>query len=212
MRPIRLVFISANVLTRSGIAQMLRRAEHPIEVVGTFSDFPTAHRYLDDNPVDVALIDEALPPNTNLACKVRGICGEHIGVAVIVILQRPTASLVQQLLAHGVRGILHKNDDLERYLVQAIVLGKQRGIHLSPGVSRFIDTPRKLPVSLNQRDFDVLRLLSEGLEPKEIALHIGVGNNTVYRILRSVRDVFHAQNNAHLITLTHQAKLFEADG
>lgn len=211
MRPIRLVFVSANALTRRGMSQMVLHAVPPIEVTGTFSDFLSARQYLDGNPVDVILIDETLPPKTDLTRKVRAICVEYVGAAVIVILPRPTASLVQRLLAYGVRGILHKDDDLERDLVQAIIWGKQRGIHLSPGVSHFIETQRHFPMSLNQREFDVLKLLVDGMEPKEIAPYFGVGLNTIYRILRSIRDTFHAQNNAHLITIAHQMKFFEPD-
>jgi two-component system, NarL family, response regulator DevR len=212
MRAIRLVFISASALTRNGIAHLVLRSEQPIELVGAFSDFQAARQYLDVNPIDVILVDEALPPHTDLLRTVKSLRIEQIGAAVIVILQRPTASLVQQLLAYGVRGILHKHDDLESYLVHAIMWGKQRGIQISPGVSHLIDSQRKIPAALSQRDVDVLRLLADGLEPKEIAREIGVGSNTVYRILRSIREVLHAQNNAHLITITHQMKLFEPDG
>jgi DNA-binding NarL/FixJ family response regulator len=212
MRSIRLVFVSTNALTRNGITQMVVHSDPPIDVVGVFADFQAAHQYLDDHPVDVLLIDEALPRHTDLLQEVKSLCLQHIGVAVVVILPRPTLSLVQQLLKHRVRGILYKQDDLEYCLVQAIIWGKQRGIHLSPGVSHLIDSQRTLPVALTQRDYDVLKLLADGLEPKEIALQIGVGSNTVYRILWTLRDLFSAQNNAHLITITLQSKLLDSGG
>ncbi len=210
MRPIKMVFISTNVLTRGGVAQIVAHANPPIEIVGAFADFQAVYRYASQNIVDVVLIDEALPLHTNLLHEVKILYRECVGVTIIVILQRPIASLVQRLLEHGVRGILHKNDNLEHYLMQAIIWGKQRGIHLSPGVSHFVDTQRNLPVALNQRDLDVLKLLAEGLAPKEIAVALGIGGNTVYRILRRLRDTLNAQNNAHLVTITYETKLIHS--
>lgn len=210
MRPIKMVFISTNVLTRGGVAQIVAQANPPIEIVGAFADFQSIYRCARQNIVDVILIDEALPLHTNLLHEVKILYRECVEVTIIVILQRPIASLVQRLLEHGVRGILHKNDNLEHYLMQAIIWGKQRGIHLSPGVSHFVDMQRNLPVALNQRDLDVLKLLAEGLAPKEIAVELGIGGNTVYRILRRLRDTLNAQNNAHLVTITYETKLFHS--
>lgn len=212
MRPIRMVVISSNALTRSGITQIVAQSRPPIEIAGTFPDFMAAHRYLDCNPVDVILVDEAIPRHANLVQEVRTLCSQHIGVAVVVILQRPTASLVDQVLGHGARGILDKNEDLGNCLVQAIVWGKQRGIYLSPGVSHLVDIQRNSSARMKQRDIDVLKLLADGVEAREIASQIGVGYHTIYRILRSLRGKFNAQNNAHLIAITHHSKLFETDG
>ncbi len=213
MRPIKLAFVSTNALTRSGIHQIMARSEPSIEVVCTVSDFPAARLYLDDHPVDVILIDESLPRHTNLLLEVKSLCLEYFGVTVILVLQRPTVTQVLQFLqVHGVRGILQQNDDLENYLSQAIILGKQRSIYLSPGISRFIDSQGRLPTGVSQRDIDVLRLLADGLDAKEIALHIGVRSHTIYRILQSLRALFNVQSNAHLIAVAHQSGLLDAQG
>jgi DNA-binding NarL/FixJ family response regulator len=210
MYPIRLIFISSNALTRSGIAQLVAQAEQTIEVVGVFPDFPAAYKFLDDYSVDVFLIDEALPRHTNLVREVKALCLKHPTVSPIVILHRPTVSIIQQLLLRGVRGILEKDDNLERYLVQAIFLGKLRGLYLSPAISNLTETQRKVPTELAQRHIDVLKLLADGLQPKEIALHVGIGSKSVYRILQSLRDTFDAQSNAHLIAVAHESNLLEA--
>lgn len=211
MRPIRMVVISSNTLTRSAITQIVAQSRPLIEIVGTFPDFQSAVHYLNNHGVEVILIDDSLPHQANLSREIKALSQQRISVAVIVILQRPTVSLVQQLLAQGFRGIIHKLDKLEAHLVQAIVLAKQRGLYLSPGVSRLIDAQRTLPVPLGPREYDVLKLLANGLEPKAIVSHIGLGKPTVYRIIRSLRARLNAQNNAHLIAIAHQEKLLEVD-
>src|SRR5690606_19806524 len=141
--PIRLIFVSSNALTRGGIAQLVAQAEQTIDLVGVFADFPSVHKFLDDDSVDVFLIDEALPRHTSLVQEVKTLCLKYPTVSPIVILHRPTVSIIQQLLLKGVRGILEKDDNLERYLVQAIFLGKLRGLYLSPAISHLTETQRK---------------------------------------------------------------------
>lgn len=210
MRPIKVAFISTNALTPAGVRQMVAHSDPPIEIVCTLADFQSVSAYTSQHIVDVILIDEALPPHTNLLREVKTLNRDCAGVAIVVILPRATGSLAQRLLANGVRGLLHRNDDLAQHLVQAIILGKQQGVHVSPSMSPFVDTRRELPVSLNQRDLDVLKLLAEGLDPKGIALVLGLGGNTVYRTIRNLRDVLNAQNNAHLVYICYEAKLINA--
>lgn len=211
MRAIRVVFVTTNALTRSGISQLLAQSEPPIDVAGTFSNFEAARQYLSVNPADVILIDDSLPRHTNLLQEAKTFQTEHIGIAVVVILQRPAADLAMRLLRRGVRGILQKNEDLERYIPQAIMLCKQRGIYLSPAVSRLVDTTQQhVPEGFTQRHLDVLRLLAEGGQTEQIASQMGIKPYTIYRIIRSLRVLLNAESNAHLIALAHQRGLLEA--
>jgi two-component system capsular synthesis response regulator RcsB len=210
MRAIRMVFVSTNALTRSGIGQLLAQTDPPIEVAGAFSNFESARQYLDVQPADVILIDDSLPRHTNLLQEMKALQAGKAGIAVIIILQRPTADLAIRLLNLGVRGILQKNDDLERYIPQAIMLGKQRGIYLSPSVSYLVDMQRQIPAGFTQRHIDVLRLLAEGSEIEQIASQLGVKQYTVYRSIRALRLLLNAQSNAHMIALAHQKGLLHA--
>ena len=210
MRPIKMIVVSTNALTRSGIQHLVTRSEQPtIEVVGRFKDFRETHEFLRDHVVDVLLIDDALPANTNIIREVKSLLSAHFGLEVIVILQRPTTSLVQRLLDQNVHGLLHKYDDLEQFLAQAVLLVRNHGTYLSPGISHCRVGNHKLPSTMGQREFDVLQLLADGFEPKEIAEQMGVGSNTIYRTLRALRDTFNAQSNAHLVDIAHQTNLFD---
>ena len=209
-RAIKLIVVSTNVLTRNGIQQSVNKSESPaIEVVGTYADFKEAGAFLSSHVADVLFIDEALPPNTNLLGEVKALNRDHLSLAIVVILQRPTVTLIQMLLDHGVRGILRRNDDLEQVLVQAIVSARQRGVYLSPGVSRLLDTQRRKNGELKQIDLDVMRLLAEGFEPKEIAVHLGSNGSKIYRIIKALKAHYHAHSNANLIDIAHREKLFD---
>ena len=62
---------------------------------------------------------------------------------------------------------------------------------------------------INERDLDVLQLTADGFEVKEISAHLGLSDKTIYRIQATLREIYNAQNNANLIDIAHQLKLFD---
>lgn len=209
MVPIQLIVVSTNALTRGGIQQVVVQSDVPIQVVGMFSFFLEANKYLTDHRAQVMLVDDSLPRATNLAQEVKQIIERHPGLAIVMIAQRPTASLIRRLVDHGVSGMVHKDDDLERDMIQAIRLSAQGGMYLSPTILRLMDTQHPLPKQLEQRDMDVLQLLADGFLSKEISAHLGLNRKSVYRILRTLRSAFDAQSNAQLISMALQNKLLD---
>lgn len=209
MPPIYLIVVSTSGLIRGGIQQMVAKSDVPTEVVGMFSSFPEADKFLTDHHAHVLIIDDSLPRATNLAHEVKQIIDRHPGLAVLMIARRPTASLARLLLDHGARGVMHKDDDMDRGLNYAIQLAAKGGISISPRVSRLLEFQRPLPNRVEQRDIDVLQLLAEGYQAKEISAHLGLHRKSVYRILRTLRTVYDAQSNAHLIDIAHQKKLLD---
>lgn len=210
MAPIQLIVVSTNALIRNGIQQVVARSDVPIQVVGMFAYFSEAHKFLNDSRANVLLVDDSLPRSTNLAQEVKQVMERHPGVAVLMLAQRPTASLIRRLLDHGVSGMMHKDDDLERDLNQAIRLTSLRGVYLSPTISRLLDMQHPLPKRIHQRDIDVLQLLADGFQIKEISAHLGINRKSVYRMLRTLRTVYDAQSNAQLIDIAHQSKLLDS--
>lgn len=64
---------------------------------------------------------------------------------------------------------------------------------------------------MKSRDVDVLQLIADGYEAKEISAQIGVGEKTVYRILDGLREIYGAQNNANLINIAFQSRLLPSN-
>lgn len=210
MAPIQLIVVSTNALIRNGIQQVVAQSDVPIQVVGMFAYFSEAHKFLNDSRAHVLMVDDSLPRSTNLAQEVKQIMERHPGLAVLMLAQRPTASLIRLLLDHGVSGMIHKDDDLEHDLNQAIRLTSLRGVYLSPTISRLLDMQHPLPKRIHQRDIDVLQLLADGFQIKEISAHLGLNRKSVYRSLRTMRTVYDAQSNAQLIDIAHQSKLLNS--
>lgn len=207
MQPIKMLVVSADTHICSEIPQIALRSHRPIEITGVFSEFTAVARHLAQSQTDAVLIDASTPNQTKLLRQIKSLPLHHIPTT-IVMLQRPTVSMVLQLVSIGVRSIVHRNDNLEAQLIQAI-FGRARTLHLSPAILRFIETQQSTPVALRPREYDVLKLLATGLEAKAIGPYIDMGRSSVYRIIHSLRARFNARNNAHLIAIAHQKRLLD---
>jgi two-component system uhpT operon response regulator UhpA len=206
MTAIPVVIVSTSTLTRGGIRQIIAQSQTRIEIAGMFTSFSELGAFLKDHPVRVFIIDDSLGHGVNLSKELKRLLEAHPGLATLFILQRPTSSLVQKMLAIGVRAILHKDDDLEHTLNQAIQLAVAGGVTISPRVSHLLDKQQVLPEDLDQRDVDVFELLTEGLQPKEIAAYLGIERRAVYRSIKKLTTVYDAQNLPQLVVLAQQHK------
>jgi two-component system response regulator DesR len=211
MRPITVVVVSTNALIRNGIQQVVMKSDIPIEVAAVCATFREAYEFLDQRRAQVIIIDYSLPRSTNLAQEVKKLRARQANLAVLMIAQRPTATLLRLLREHGVRGMLHKDDDLERGLLSAIPMIADGGFSVSPRISRLLDVQRPLPDELQQRDVDVLQLTADGFQVKEISSHLGLASKTIYRTLQMLREVYDAHSNAQLIDIAHQKKLLDME-
>jgi DNA-binding NarL/FixJ family response regulator len=207
MTALPIVIISTSALTRGGIQQIVAKSESRIEVVNTSATFADANAYLKDHKVRVVIIDDSLPRGVNLKSELNKLTEAHPGLAIVMIVQRPTVSLVRAIMSSGARAILHRDDDLERTLNPAIHMAAAGGATISPSVSKLLEQQPVLPSAVDQRDMDVLQLLTDGFQPKEIAAHLGVDRKIVYRAIKKLSNVYDAQNIAQLVRYVEQHKL-----
>jgi DNA-binding NarL/FixJ family response regulator len=207
MRPILVVVISTNALTRGGIQLVVAQSDIAIQVTGLVDNFRDLHELLERQHAHVVIIDDFLPRGTHLAQEVKKLSDRHSSLAILMIAYRPTASLVRLLLERGVRGMMHRDDNLERGLINAIQTTAEGGLFVSASISRLINDRRPLPVRVEQRDLDVLQLLAEGFQAKEISAHLGLTTKSVYRILQTLRHKLEAQSNAQMVDIARQKKL-----
>jgi DNA-binding NarL/FixJ family response regulator len=205
MTIVPIIVVSTNVLFRAGVQQiLLPKTSAPPRTVMMADGFAAVSALMKTQAARVLIIDDSLPAGSNLVREVRLLLDAYPGVSVVLILQRPMPSLVQKMLSIGVRSILHKDDVLEQTLTHTIQLVLAGSIMLSPMVSHLLEKPTILPGDLDQRDADVLTLLTEGLQPKEIAARLGIGQKVVYRCIQRLNSVYEAQSVTQLVILAQQ--------
>jgi DNA-binding NarL/FixJ family response regulator len=97
-------------------------------------------------------------------------------------------ALVYRAIQAGAIGYLLKDTEAP-LLRQAIKMAFAGQVQLSPeaaaGLMHEIREPHN-PESLTEREYDVLRLLAQGMSNKEIAHHLQIGETTVKTHIKSI--------------------------
>ncbi|MCS7071036.1 MAG: response regulator transcription factor [Anaerolinea sp.] len=211
MPDIHIVVITSNALNRSGIEALIAKAGAGMQVTASFGDLSLADRFMKDNRVDILIIDDTLPRSVDVGRVIRKLLTQHPSLGILMVASRPTGSLIRRVLDCGARGFLHKDDAMDVTLIEAIQGMRKGGLYLSRRANQLIQAQRALPDKMTSRDVDVLQLMADGYEAREISAQIGVSEKTVYRILDGLRAIYGAQNNANLINIAYRAKLLPSN-
>lgn len=145
MARIQVVIVSASALTRAGLQQIITRAGTQIDMVASFEDLAEADTFLNSQSVRVLISDEGAH-TANLVKTLKRLLEAHPGLAVILVMQRPTASIAQKLLALGVRALLHKDDDLGNTLNPTLQTAVKGNVTISPLIAAFLNGMSVRPV------------------------------------------------------------------
>ena len=203
MANIQVVIVSMNALTRGGLRDIINQAGTQTEVAGLFDSLAEADTFLNSHTARVLITDESLH-TVNIIKALKRLMDVHPGLVVILVMQRPTASIAQKLIAVGVRALLHKDDELGNTLNYTIQTAVKGNMTISPLIAEFLDKTLALPAKITQRDLDILQLLTDGMEAKEIAAHLGVTYSVVNRTINRLLRTYTVQNVAQLAVMAYQ--------
>ena len=181
----RVVIAEDQLLTREGIAHLLREAD--VEVVGEAGEVDVLMRLVHTQKPDVALVDIRMPPthtNEGLVAADR-IRSEVPGTGVLVLSQHVEADFVIPLLEEGTSSIGYLLKD--RIMDPSSLLDGLRRVAagecvVDPAIVRQLVQwqRRDDPLSeLTDRERDVLSLIAEGLTNVAIGRRLFISERTV---------------------------------
>jgi DNA-binding NarL/FixJ family response regulator len=181
----RVVIAEDQLLTREGIAHLLREAD--VDVVGEAGEVDALMRLVHTQKPDVALVDIRMPPthtNEGLVAADR-IRGEVPGTGVLVLSQHVEADFVIPLLEEGTSSVGYLLKD--RIMDPATLLDGLRRVAagecvVDPAIVRQLVQwqRREDPLAeLTDRERDVLSLIAEGLTNVAIGRRLFISERTV---------------------------------
>jgi two-component system response regulator NreC len=181
---VRLLICDDHELFREGVKAILRQ-EPAIEVVGEARDGREAvDKALQLRP-DVVLMDMEMPDLNGLEAT-RRIRHAEPAVKVLILTMYAEDELVARCLEAGASGYVLKDIPVSQlvYALQAVSKG---GKYMSPAalegmVERYVGGQKRTETRydlLTDREREVLKLLADGLSPKEIAARLGLSLKTV---------------------------------
>ena len=196
--PIRIVLADDHPLTRSGIAEFLRR-ESSLELLGEAEDGVKAWQLIQELKPDVVLLDIRMPglDGVSVAQKVKEA---GLPTATIMLTSYDAQQYVMASLRAGAKGFVLKTVS-PKELTAAIATVARGGLYLDPEVASVMGERDFDPEQLSVREREVLILAAKGLSSKEVAAKLFISERTVQTHLASIYDKLGSKNKTEALLL-----------
>ena len=182
-----------------------RRPE--VDVVAYANDVDQAIQQARERRPRVAVLDVALDGSTGDGFSLcRSLKDEMPGVEVVFYTGIDDIGIAERAFAAGAQGIVSKADT-PADLLRAVLLAS-RGKSYVSGIFAARADQRDFE-ELSPKQLSALRLLAEGLERKQIAERMGIGEETVKSHLSEVRRKLGARTSAQAVAIGLINSLFE---
>ena len=196
---IRILLADDHPLTRSGIAEFIRR-EPTFELVAEAQDGSEAWDLIQKLSPDVALLDIRMPEmdGVSVAQKVKT---EGLSTAILMLTSYDAQQYVIASLRAGAHGFVLKTAS-PKELTTAINTVSKGGLYLDPEVASVVNGDQEfIPDQLSAREREVLLLAAKGLSSKEVARQLFISERTVQTHLASIYDKLGSRNKTEALLL-----------
>jgi two-component system invasion response regulator UvrY len=207
--PVTVLLVDDHAVVREGYSRLLER-HGDIVVIGEAGDAATAHSlfcYLDPQ---IVVMDISMPGTSGIEAMRRMLVYKP-DARVLVFSMHEDMIFVRRALQAGAFGYVTKAS-APNVLVQAIhtMAGGKR--YLSPEIAqkmalRDFATDKDAVGSLSAREFEVLRLLTQGQSIREIAGSLGLNAKTVANHQSAIKQKLGAESAIQLLTKAGQLGL-----
>ncbi len=195
---VRILLADDHPLTRSGIAEFVRR-EPTFELVAEAEDGTSAWELIQELKPDVALLDIRMPglDGVTVAQKVKN---EGLFTAIVMLTSYDAQQYVIASLRAGARGFVLKTVS-PKELTTAINTVAKGGLYLDPEVASVMGAQDFIPEQLSTREREVLLLAAKGMSSKEVAKKLFISERTVQTHLASIYDKLGSRNKTEALLL-----------
>ena len=176
-----IVLVDDHAVVRAGVRRLLEQ-EPLFEVIGEAESGEKAYQILAELKPDVMVMDLSMPGMGGLEA-IRRILMRYEKAKILVLSMHEDLSFANQALKLGAKGYLTKNT-LADDLVKSIETVTQGDVFLSDEIAKKMAmqsiSGNQDPVhELSAREFEIFRLLAEGLDIDTIASTLNISSKTV---------------------------------
>lgn len=209
---IKIAIVDDHSIIRAGIKSVLaKRPEY--EICAEASNGEEALKIAEEAKPDILLLDITMPKLGGL-----DIIGrlKRISPAtkIIIITMHKLGAYVLKALRQGVAGYLSK-DNVAEELILALSRVSGGKTYLGQATAEYLaqaaKEPKKQPIEqmLNERELDILRLVTEGKTAKEIAEVLFLSRRTIENYKNSILKKLNLHRTSDLIKYSFENKILE---
>lgn len=209
VEPRNVLIVEDNRLLRESLAAVLS-SECGFAIHQT-DDGVKALEIVSKQPPDLVILDLSMPRMDGLSV-LREIRKEHPGVRVLVLTVHESQQYVLECIKEGADGYCVKESSLDEleHAVRSALEGK---FYISPSIAgkiirgRLTGTAEKDEKGLSTRERQVLKLIAEGHQNKEIAQILGISTKTVEKHRAGLKVKLGRSGTASLTAYAYESGL-----
>lgn len=196
-----IVLVDDHAVVRAGVRRLLEQ-ELLFEVIGEAESGEKAYQIFGELKPDVVVMDLSMPGMGGLE-SIRRILMRHERAKILVLSMHEDLSFANQALKLGAKGYLTKNT-LADDLVKSIQTVSKGNVFLSDEIAKKMAmqsiSGNQDPIhELSAREFEIFRLLAEGLDIDAIATTLNISSKTVSNYQTMIKQKLNINSPVELI-------------
>jgi len=209
---ISVLLVDDHAVVREGYRRLLEKTVD-LKVTAEASSGEDAYRLFGEQPVDVVVMDVSLPGMSGIETA-RRLLARTPSAKVLVFSMHEDAMFASRALQAGAKGYVTKSSAPE-VLVEAVRSAAVGKIYISQDVAQQL-AMQSLPgqrtplTALSPREFEVFRLLAQGVAVTEIASRLWLSQKTIANYQSSIRQKLDVTNAAQIVRLAISCGLVES--
>lgn len=200
--PIRIMLVDDHTMVRHGLATFLKIFDD-LQLVGEAESGEAAIQLCSEILPDVVLMDIVLPKMDGITA-IRAIRNQYPTIKIIALSSFKEGDIIQNALEAGAIGYLLKDISADD-LAQAIRAAYSDRATLSPEAAQaLVKNANQQPppiFDLTKREYEVLVLMVEGLNNKQIAKKLTVSPSTIKSHVSNILAKFEVTSRTEAVTL-----------
>ena len=198
---VTIILVDDHAVVRAGVRRLLEQ-ETLFEVIGEAESGEKAYQIFGELKPDVMVMDLSMPGMGGLEA-IRRILMRYEKAKILVLSMHEDLSFANQALKLGAKGYLTKNT-LADDLVKSIETVTQGDVFLSDEIAKKMAmqsiSGNQDPVhELSAREFEIFRLLAEGLDIDAIASTLNISSKTVSNYQTMIKQKLNINTPIELI-------------
>ena len=209
--PVKILLVDDHAVVRAGIRRLLE--QHPgFAVIAEAESGERAYQAYGECEPDVCVMDLTMPGMGGLEA-IKRILTRYPAAKILVLSMHENAAFASQSLKAGAKGYLPKSS-LAEDLVSALEAVAQGKVYLSAEIAKKIalhslENKAHPMEQLSAREFEIFRMLAEGMDVEEIARLLKISAKTVSNYQTIIRQKLGVNSPIEIVRLALRYGLIE---